>query len=106
MLGIWEPYYLSNARTGLRSRGVIVLCNLSFVTDAKGCRTGLIVSMSGFSKVAVEQSIRLACQGKSILLIDGDDLSGIAGGIHQSTLVKRKHCTLQKEIEDNLGQLY
>jgi len=40
--------------------GVSVLRNLSFVMDAKGCRTGLIISMSGFSKVAIEQSIRLA----------------------------------------------
>lgn len=86
--------------------GVTALRNLSFVMDAKGCRTGLIISMSGFSKVAVEQSMRLACQGKSILLIDGDDLSAIADGIHPSALVKRKYRTLQNEIEDNLAQLY
>lgn len=86
--------------------GVSVVRNLSFVMDAKGSRTGLIVSMSGFSKVAVEQSTRLACQGKSILLIDGDDLNAIAGGVRPSVLVGRKYRTLQKEVEDDLGQLY
>ncbi len=86
--------------------GVSVVRNLSFVMDAKGSRTGLIVSMSGFSKVATEQSTRLACQGKSMLLINGDDLNAIAGGIHPSVLVGRKYRTLQKEVEDDPGQLY
>ena len=86
--------------------GVSVLRNLSFVMDAKGCKTGLIISMSGFSKVAAEQSKRLTCQGKSILLIDGNDLNALAASIHPSELMNDKYHALQEEVEDDIGLLY
>ena len=86
--------------------GVSVLRNLSFIMDAKGCRTGLIISMSGFSKVVIEQSARLACQEKYVLLIDGDDLDAVAAGMHPSDLVNAKYRALQKEVDDDLGLLY
>lgn len=86
--------------------GVSVLRNLSFVMDAKGCKTGLIISMSGFSKVAVEQSKRLACQEKNILLIDGSDLNAIATGVHPSNIMNEKYNALQKEVEDDDGLLH
>ncbi len=97
---------LAECKNRLEITGVSVLRNLSFVMDAKGCKTGLIISMSGFSKVAIEQSTRLACQGKSILMIDGSDLNAIANGVHPSDLMNRKFYTLQKEVEDDLGLLY
>lgn len=84
-----------------RSFGVSVLRNLSFIMDAKGCRTGLIISTSGFSKVVIEQTARLAYQEKYVLLIDGDDLDTIAAGMHPSDLVNAKYHAMQKEVEDD-----
>lgn len=97
---------LVECKNRLEITGVSVLRNLSFVMDAKGCKTGLIISMSGFTKVAIEQSTRLACQGKSILLVDKSDLNAIANGVHPSDLMNRKFYALQKEVEDDLGLLY
>lgn len=85
--------------------GVSVVRNLSFIMDAKGCKTGLIVSSSGFTKVAKEQALRLSCQGKTMLLIDDVDLNAIAKGIHPADLINEKYDNLQKEIEDDFGLL-
>lgn len=97
---------LAECKNRVETTGVSVLRNLSFVMDAKGCKTGLIISMSGFSKVTIEQSTRLACQGKSVLLINGADLDTISSGVHPSDLMNRKHHALHKEVEDDLGLLY
>lgn len=97
---------LVECKNRIEVSGVSVLRNLSFIMDAKGCRTGLIISTSGFSKVVIEQTARLAYQEKYVLLIDGDDLDTIAAGMHPSDLVNAKYHALQKEVEDDPGLLY
>ena len=85
--------------------GVSVLRNLSFVMDAKGAKTGVIISLSGFTKVVKEQVLRLAMQGKIIILLDADDLMEIADGLSPEECLFGKRDALLEEIEDDFGLL-
>lgn len=85
--------------------GISVLRNLSFVMDAKGAKTGVIISLSGFTKVVREQVLRLAMQDKKIILIDADDLMEIAGGLSPEECLFGKRDVLLEEIEDDFGLL-
>ncbi len=85
--------------------GIPVLRNLSFVMDAKGARSGVIISMSGFTKVLREQVSRLAAQGKAIILLDGNDLEEIENGLSPEDCIFSKYNALMGSIEDDFAQL-
>lgn len=78
-----------------------MLRNLSFVMDAKGARFGIIIiSIAGFTKVLEEQVIRLTTQGKTIILIDGEDLHRIAKGLPLIECLQVKIETVQNLVAD------
>lgn len=83
--------------------GVSVLRNLAFVMDAKGARSGIIISTSGFTKVVKEQVSRLAMQGRIIILLDGDDLAAIADGLSPEECIFNKKDALMEGVEDDFG---
>lgn len=84
---------------------VSVLRNLSFIMDAKGARSGIIISMAGFTQVVREQVIRLATQGKTIILISGSDLQQIADGLLLEDCIRQKIYDIQECIADDFALL-
>jgi hypothetical protein len=84
---------------------VSVLRNLSFIMDAKGARSGIIISMAGFTQVVREQVIRLATQGKTIILISGSDLQQIADRLLLEDCIRQKIYDIQECIADDFALL-